>query len=218
MRTLNKSQIFIVDDHELVRQGLRLLVNGEPDMEVCGEAFNMKQAIDMKSHLVPDVAIIDVSLSDGNGLELTKNLHLWRPEMKILVLSMYEDKLFAERAINSGARGYINKQNSAENILEAIRVVINGNVYLDPEVKERMFHGLNDDSRKASFSLDRLTDREMQVFESIGRGANTHKIANELKVSVKTIETHRSHIKQKLHLKTSTELMRSAIVWSLETH
>jgi DNA-binding NarL/FixJ family response regulator len=218
MSALSISKVFIVDDHELVRQGLRLLIESEADLKLCGEAANISDALKMRSSLMPDVAIIDISLPDGNGLDLIKQLHNWRPKMRIIALSMHDDKLYAERALNNGASGYINKQDSAQKLLVGIREVINNKVFVSPEVAKRLKQPEpNSISSEKSNSILKLSDRELQVFDLIGKGVKTKDIANNLKLSIKTIETHRRHIKDKLSLTSGTELVRVAIMWSLET-
>ncbi len=209
--------IFIVDDHELVRQGLRLLINNETDLQVCGEAASVYQAIQMKQNLSPDIAVIDISLADGSGLELVKNLHLWRPEMRIIVLSMHQDELFAERSLQSGAMGYINKQDSASKILEAIRCVAQGKIYLSPKMTERLLGQFSKQNQPKQIStFDLLTNRELEVFQLIGKGTGTSQIAEQLKLSVKTVDTHRANIKKKLKLTSAAELARAAVLWSIE--
>ncbi|MFT5851721.1 MAG: DNA-binding NarL/FixJ family response regulator [Colwellia sp.] len=218
MNTLSISKVFIVDDHELVRQGLRQLIEGEADLKLCGEAGTVGDALKMRTSLKPDVAIIDISLPDGNGLDLIKQLHNWQPNMRIIALSMHDDELYAERALNNGASGYINKQDSAQKLLIGIRQVINNKIFVSPEVTKRLKqHEPNQSSCEKNSSILKLTNRELQVFDFIGRGLKTKDIANNLKLSIKTIETHRRHIKDKLSLTSGTELVRAAIMWTLET-
>lgn len=225
MSGLNISNIFIIDDHELVRQGLRQLINGEVDLQLCGEASNVKDALNMRASLNPDVAIVDISLPDGNGLDLIKQLHRWLPKMRIIALSMHDDELYAERALNNGASGYINKQDSAQKLLMGIRQVINNKIFVNSEITKRLQqqepkhqqHQLsNSTARTKKSNILKLSDRELQVFDFIGRGMKTTEIASKLKLSTKTIETHRRHIKDKLSLASGTELVRAAILWSLE--
>ena len=219
MSISGKIKVFIIDDHELVRQGLRTLISSEDDLEVCGEAANVCQAKQLKQSIEPDLAVIDISLPDGSGLDLINNLHQWRPEMRIIVLSMYDDELFAERALNNGAMGYISKQDSANKLLEAIRQVLDNKVYVSPKMTDRLLkrfsHNAKNDARSV---VDLLSDREIQVFELIGNGKKTAEIAEQLNISVKTIETYRSKIKQKFNFTSSAELTRSAVLWSLENH
>jgi DNA-binding NarL/FixJ family response regulator len=219
MTISGKIKVFIIDDHELVRQGLRTLISSEDDLEVCGEAANVCQAKQLKQSIEPDLAVIDISLPDGSGLDLINNLHQWRPEMRIIVLSMYDDELFAERALNSGAMGYINKQDSANKLLEAIRQVLDNKVYVSPKITDRLLKRFSNSAQNVNRSpVDLLSDREIQVFELIGNGKKTAEIAEQLNISVKTIETYRSNIKQKFNLTSSAELTRSAVLWSLENH
>jgi DNA-binding NarL/FixJ family response regulator len=211
---LSISKVFIVDDHELVRQGLRQLIEGEVDLQFCGEASSVKDALKMRESLSPDVAIVDISLPDGNGLDLIKQLHLWHPEMHIIALSMHDDELYAERALNNGACGYVNKQDSAQKLLVGIRQVIKNKIYVSSEITQRLqqqqqHYELNENKS----TIEKLSDRELQVFDFIGRGMKTRDIADKLKLSVKTIETHRRHIKDKLSLTSGTELVRAAVVW-----
>jgi len=218
MTAIRKNDIFIIDDHELVRKGLRLLINGEKDMRVCGEAASVHQAKQLKRSLKPDVAVVDISLPDGSGLDLIKNLHQWRPQMHIIVLSTYDDELFAERAINNGAMGYINKQDSADSLIQAIRHIANNKVYVSSKMTERLLKRFSNKVHADFVSpVKLLSDRELEVFDLIGKGKKTSQIAELLNLSVKTIETHRSHIKQKLNLNSSVELTRSAVLWSLES-
>lgn len=217
MSALSMSKVFIVDDHELVRQGLRQLIEGEIDLKLCGEAANVSDALKMRASLKPDVAIIDISLPDGNGLDLIKQLHNWQPKMRIIALSMHDDELYAERALNNGASGYINKQDSAQKLLVGIRQVIKNKIFVSPKITKRLKQreSTNISSEKNSRIL-KLTDRELQVFSSIGEGMKTKDIAKNLKLSIKTIETHRRHIKDKLSLTSGIELVRAAIMWKLE--
>ena len=217
MSLLSISKVFIVDDHELVRQGLRQLIDGESDLQLCGEASNVREALQMRASLNPDVAIVDISLPDGDGLDLIKQLHSWKPHMQIIALSMHDDELYAERALNNGASGYINKQDSAQKLLVGIRQVIKHQIFVSPEVAKRLqLLQSNQVSIEKKNTLTKLTNREFQVFDSIGRGLKTKEIAHKLKLSVKTIETHRRHIKDKLSLTSGTQLVRAAIMWTLE--
>ena len=214
-----KYRILIVDDHELVRKGLRQIINAENDMQVCGEATNVNQAKKMCKVLKPDLAIVDISLPDGNGLDLIKTLLNWQPELKILVLSMYDDELFAERALNSGALGYINKQDSAEKILEALTRISTGKIYVSSQITERLLKRISPkEPNKNTSSVSLLSDREIHVYEQIGNGKKTSEIAKQLNLSVKTVETYRRNIKNKLKLTSGIELARSAVLWSLDSH
>jgi DNA-binding NarL/FixJ family response regulator len=218
MSGLKISEVFIVDDHELVRQGLRQLIEGEIDLKLCGEASNVSDALKMRSSLKPDVAIVDISLPDGNGLDLIKQLHSWLPKMHIIALSMHDDEIYAERALNNGASGYINKQDSAKQLLIGIRQVLKNKIFVSPKIDKRLKQqALENAPNEKNNNTLKLTDRELQIFELIGKGTKTKNIANILKLSIKTIETHRRHIKDKLSLTSGTELVRAAIMWSLES-
>jgi DNA-binding NarL/FixJ family response regulator len=209
--------IFIVDDHPLVRRGLGELLKHEPDLTVCGEAASLQEAVQFLGSHSPDVAIVDISLPDGNGLDLVKRLRTRNPETRILVLSMHDESLLAERALHAGALGYVNKEEVAETIITAIRRVLQGKGWANPRAKERR-SGTSATGAEESLPspIERLSDREMEVFELIGRGLGTGQIADNLHLSVKTIETYRANIKKKLYIESGGELTRRAVQWSLE--
>lgn len=211
-------RIFIVDDHPLVRLGLAQLIADEPDLEVCGEACDAPAAQRSVRELQPDLVIVDISLQRGNGIELTKTLKTHDPAVKVLIASVHDESLFAERALHAGASGYISKQEAADKVIDAIRQVLDGQIYLSPDMTNQLLHRLGNrqDDLLAGPSLKLLSDREWEVFELIGRGLATRQIAKQLHLSIKTIETHREHIKQKLHLTNSAELTRRAVQWELE--
>lgn len=211
-------QVLIVDDHPLVRAGLRQLVMDEPDLEVCGETANMHDAIQLVKEDPPDLAIVDIALSDGSGLELIKRIHAVAPAVRILVASMYDESVFAERAMRAGAMGYLNKQEAAENVIKAARRILGGKVYLSPQMTDHMvLQGISGTPHKPDGSpISCLSDREVEVFSLIGRGLGTAQIAARLRLSVKTIETHRAHIKKKLNLQSANELTMRAVQWALE--
>lgn len=216
--TRDKADIFIVDDHELVRRGLRQLINGTTDMQVSAEAASIAAAL---QHLAiehtPDVAIIDLSLPDGNGIELIKRLHAKHPAMRLLVSSMHDEALYAERALLAGARGYINKQETAERVLDALRAILQGRIYLNERMRVRLGGSTDSEGpRDSTAPLEQLSDRELEVYELIGRGHRTTEIAEYLHLSIKTIETYRAHIKRKLNLESSAALTCSAVRWTLE--
>jgi DNA-binding NarL/FixJ family response regulator len=209
--------VFIVDDHELVRRGLRQLIDGTPDLFVCGEAASTAQAMRLLQDCAPDVTVVDLCLPDGNGLDLIKRLHLRCPDTVIVVSSMHDEELFAERALLAGARGYINKQETATRVLDAIRQVVKGEIFLSEAMTERLSNQRDaNGAPPGQSSIDQLSDRELEVFELIGRGRSTVEIAEALHLSVKTIETYRAHIKEKLNLESSSALTRYAIQWSLQ--
>lgn len=215
MQTVN---IMIVDDHPLVRSGFRLLIESEPDLSVCCEADSIATALELFKQHHPDLAIIDLSLPDGSGLELIKRIHAKSPEILILVSSMHDEDLFAERVLRAGAKGYINKQEAGEQVIAAIKHLLDGKVYVSPNISSRLTPELTDNTDGSSHSpVERLSNRELEIFELIGHGLTTGEIANKLHLSIKTIETHRANIKQKLGLSSAGELTRSAVHWTIET-
>jgi DNA-binding NarL/FixJ family response regulator len=189
-------------------------------MEVCGDAADEDEGLERVATARPDLVVVDISLKHGNGLDLIKRLKASHPNVKVLVSSMHDESLFAERALHAGALGYINKQDSPEKVIEAIRKVLDGQVYLSAEMTNHLLHRLGNrqhDSLERP-SVDTLSDREWEVFELIGQGLSTRQIAERLHRSIKTIETHREHIKEKLGLANGTELTRHAVQWVLESH
>ncbi len=210
-------RILIVDDHALVRHGLTELISGEPDLEVCAEAADMDEALKQVEQQRPDLVVVDISLQDGNGLELIKRIKAKSANVTMIVVSMHDETLFAERALKAGAMGYINKQEATDQVIDAIRQVLTGHIYLSDEMKDRVLYGVVTGERPAHFSsIEKLSDRELEVFELIGRGFSTRQIATKLHLSIKTIETHREHIKEKLGLKNASELNQHAVRWVLE--
>ncbi len=209
-----KCHIFLVDDHPVTRQGVAMLINQQRDLAVCGEADSAPVAITLIQKLAPDLAIVDLTLKTTGGIELIKHVRVLRPQMLVLVMSMHDESLYAERALRAGAAGYIMKQEASDKILTAIRRVLAGELYLSDKMKEKMLHRLVS-SRKEEvvFSIDTLSDREMEVFQLIGNGYSTRQIAGQLNLSVKTIDSYREHLKLKLRLENGTELVRHAIQW-----
>lgn len=208
--------VLLVDDHPIVMYGLSLLIDQEDDLHVCGQCGSAVEALDTIDKYNPDVAVVDISLHGSNGLELTKALKEIRPSLPILILSMHDESLYAERALRAGARGYIMKQESAEKVLDAIRTVVNGSVYLSKKLSNRILREFADGTKAEpndKYGIDTLSDRELEIFEFIGRGQSSRDIANRLQLSIKTIETHRAHIKQKLKIDTATELVHHAFHW-----
>lgn len=217
-RRLDESpaRIVIVDDHALVREGLSKLVNEEPDLEVCGDAADVPGALELVEVEEPDVIVVDISLSGQSGLELIKQINTRFPSIHILALSMHDEKLFAERALRAGAEGYVNKEAPPDKVIEAIREVLAGRIYLSDEMSNRILQRLVDrDQRVEQSPIDTLSDRELEVLELIGRGLTTRQIARELHLSRKTIDTYRDHLKTKLQIKTANELVRYAVAWTL---
>jgi len=210
-----KRRVLLVDDHPIVRHGLGLLIDQEEDLMVCGETSSAVETLDNFEMMEPDIAVVDISLQGTSGLELTKALKEIQPSLPILVLSMHDESLYAERALRSGARGYVMKQESAETVLAAIRKVLSGGVYLSERLSSQILREFVDgtEAQVEKFGIETLSDRELEVFELIGRGHSTRDVANRLGLSVKTIETHRAHVKQKLKIDTATERVHRAFHW-----
>jgi DNA-binding NarL/FixJ family response regulator len=207
-------QVLIVDDHPVTRVGLHELLRGERDILVCGEAADAEEAIEVAARLKPDLAVVDISMRGVNGLELIKTLRSRLKSVQILVLSMHDEALYAERALRAGAKGYVMKNESADTILEAVRSVARGQVYFSERIGERIAKGVAGGRPLFDAApLKKLTDRELEVFEFIGRGVPTREIADRLHLSVKTIEAHRSKIKKKLRLISGVELLQRAVQW-----
>jgi DNA-binding NarL/FixJ family response regulator len=212
-----RAKILIVDDHPVVREGLAVRIAGQPDLEVCGEASEVAEALDRVETTAPDLVIVDLSLKGGHGIELIKQIRARYDRVKMLVASMHDEKVYAERALNAGAMGYINKQELPDRVLDAIRQVLLGKIYLSTPMTERVLRRLAVAPGQAGVSpVTSLSDRELEVFELIGRGLKTAQIASRLHLSVKTIETHREKIKAKLNVETGTELGYLAVQWVLE--
>lgn len=209
-----KRRIFLVDDHPITRQGVAVLINQEPDLEVCGEADSAPKAFDLLQKAKADLAVVDISLKTTSGIELTKNLKVLLPDLPILIMSMHDESLYAERALRAGAKGYVMKQEASDNILIAIRRILAGELYLSEKMKEKMLHRLVHNRKdEVVFSIDTLSDREMEVFQLIGNGFSTRQIATKLNLSVKTIDSYREHLKLKLHIEKGADLVRHAIQW-----
>ena len=208
-------RIVIVDDHPIVRKGLTELVNGAPDMTLCGESDTAAGGFDRIRLTQPDVAIVDLSLGPDSGLRLVEQVAASLPAVRVLVLSMYDETLHAERSLAAGARGYIMKQEAMHELLGAIRRVASGKTYVSPGMAERIVtrvthRGARDDTRAP---IERLTGRELEVFTMVGRGLTTRDMAQKLGISVKTVETYQTRIKEKLGLSNGHELMRAAMTW-----
>ena len=211
------SRVLIVEDHPMMRVGLATQISDTPDLEVCGEAESVCDALVEIKAKCPDLAIIDISLKDSHGLDLVKQINSRFPKVKMLVLSAFEESLFAERALRAGAMGYVNKQQASESILDAIRAVLSGKYFLSAEMTERVVCQTVGHARSADRSpVETLSDRELEVFEQIGKGQTTSVIARALHVSPHTIDSHRERIKQKLNLANANELQREATQWVLE--
>jgi DNA-binding NarL/FixJ family response regulator len=210
----NKVRVLLVDDHPVLRKGLGQMINAEADLTVCGEAEDAAGAFQAVGALTPDVAVVDISLKHGNGIEFIKNVKARYPELPILVLSMHDEALYAERALRAGSLGYIMKEEATEQVIVAIRRVLAGEIFLSERMKSRMLQQLATGRGKVVVSpIEQLTDRELQVFRLIGEGRSTRQIAAELHLSVRTVEAYREYIKDKLSLKNSTELVQHAFHW-----
>jgi len=214
-RTVARSRVrvFLVDDHPIVRRGFQLLLSLEPDLMVCGEADNGPAALQKILALKPDVAIVDLSLKGSNGLELIKQLRAQSLKLKLLVFSMRDEGIYAERAMRAGADGYITKEEGTEKAIQAIRLLMQGKRYLSDKVAERMMDTLVGNNSGAEGAVESLSDRELEVLELIGAGLGSREIAEKLHLSIKTIESHREHMKTKLGLTRAPELVSYAFNW-----
>jgi DNA-binding NarL/FixJ family response regulator len=208
-----KVRIFVVDDHPVVRRGFQLLLSFEPDFMVCGEADNLPAALEKIIALQPDVVIVDLLLKTGSGLELIKQLRAQSLKMKLLVYTMQDEATYAERALKAGAGGYVTKEEGAEKAIHAIRLVMDGKRYVSESVATKMMKKLVGLSTPIDAALETLSDRELEILELLGRGVGSRDIAGKLRLSLKTIESHREHIKEKLGLSCSSELVNRAYAW-----
>jgi DNA-binding NarL/FixJ family response regulator len=207
-------RVVLVDDHPVVRLGLRQMLNAEEDFEVCGEADGSAAALSVIREKCPDLVVVDVSLADGSGLDLVKQLATSDPSIRILVSSMHDEALFAERALRAGALGYINKEEAVTEMVDAMRKVLAGSIYLSQNMTDRLLRTITqNDMEQGNATLDRLSDRELEVFELLGQGLTTRQAADRLHLSVKTIETYRENIKTKLNLENNNELICRAAQW-----
>ncbi len=212
-----KHRVFVVDDHPIVRQGIALLIDQEPDLEVCGEAEEAESALAAIAASRPDVVVLDISLPGPDGIDFLKTLRATDPALPVLVLSMHDESVYAERAIRAGANGYIMKQEATENVLVALRRILRHEMYVSDRMASAMLRQLASGAgRTGQAPIERLSDRELEVFRLIGGGHGTRKIADELHLSVKTVESYQAHIKEKLALQSSRALVQRAIEWRLE--
>jgi DNA-binding NarL/FixJ family response regulator len=212
------TRILIVDDHPAVREGLAVRISAHPDLEVCGEAADIPQALEIAAKYAPDVAIVDIQLKNGNGLDLIDRFKALPTPVYVLVWSMFRDDLYAQRALRAGARGYINKECATGKIVEAIRTVRDGKIYLADDTAQRMLaQTVSGGGRDGAAGVDALSNRELEVFRMIGQGMAASQIAKRLHRSSHTVEAHRQAIKRKLGLKTAAELNRAAVQWALES-
>jgi DNA-binding NarL/FixJ family response regulator len=206
--------LILIDDHPIMRHGLAQLVADEPDLEVVSQAGSAAEALQLIPASMPDLAVIDLTLPDKSGLELLKDIHALHPDLRCLVLSMHDEDLYAERALRAGARGYLMKEAAAAQFINAVRKVLEGGIYLSHAVSERMLEqAVTGRAHRAATGMDQLTDRELEVLSLIGSGKATKIIAEHMKISPRTVEAHRAHIKEKLGLTDGAELVRYAIQW-----
>jgi DNA-binding NarL/FixJ family response regulator len=209
-----KVKIFLVDDHPLVREWLTNLIHQQPDLVVCGESEDAPHALQDISTAKPDVTIVDISLKQSSGIELIKNIKRLHPSIAIIVLSMHDERLYAERALRAGARGYIMKSETAKKVVAVIRQVLAGKIYISESLTELFAEKFLDGRLLTGDSpVEQLSDRELEVFQLLGKGYETHKVAEMMNVSMKTVQTHCAHIKEKLKLTNAAELLREAVRW-----
>ena len=211
-----KHRILLVDDHAIVREGIAEIISTHHDLEVCGEAEAAGPAMDAVERLKPDLVVVDLSLQGGSGLDLIKNLKTLHPLLPMIVLSMHDESLYAERALRAGALGYVMKREASTTVLDAIHTALSGRVFLSPKMRERMLQKVvgNQTAPTAVPAMAQLTDRELEVLELLGEGRTTRQIAQQLHLSISTVETHRAHIKEKLNLTSGSELIRAAVEWA----
>jgi DNA-binding NarL/FixJ family response regulator len=205
-----------VDDHPLMRQGLAMLINQQQDIQVCGEAEDAQAAIHAIAELHPDILILDISLNGPDGLDVLKNIRTFNPDLPVLILSMHDEAIYAERALRARANGYIMKQEATEKVLVAVRRILNGEVYLSERMSNKMLQQyIGGAPSMIQSRIASLSDRELEVFRMIGEGRGTREIAEELHLSIKTVETYQAHIKEKLALRSGRELIQHAIQWKI---
>lgn len=204
-----------MDDHTVLREGLTAQINREPDLVVCGEAVSAREALAAVEQLAPDLVVADITLPGRNGLELIRDIQALRPKLPVLVLSMHDETLFAERVLRAGGRGYVSKRQSGQALLAAIRHVLNGQIHVSEDVSTRLLDSLSGKQQrpKRCSPIELLTDRELEVFTLIGQAKETKEISRRLGMSGKTVEAHRASIKRKLKLKSGPELTRHAVLW-----
>jgi len=209
-----KIKVLIVDDHPLVREGLVNLISQEADLQICGEAGNEPQALELIRTAQPHVAIVDISLESGSGIELIKSIKAMFPSVTVLVLSMHDESLYAERALRAGARGYVMKREAAKKVIQGIRSVLAGQLYVSDKIAAQMAEKFVEGGPAATASpIEQLSNRELEVFQLLGLGHNTRQIADHLHVGFKTVQAYCARIKEKLKLANATELLREAIRW-----
>jgi DNA-binding NarL/FixJ family response regulator len=210
-----KRAVLLVEDHPITRLGLKAVINQQPDLSVSAETDNAASALELVLGKRPDIAVIDISLKTANGIELMKNIAAAAPGLPVLIVSMHDEKIYAERALRAGARGYLMKQEASEKIILAIRSVLKGEIFVSEKTRDNLLHRFTKSKTDdAVFPIDTLSDREMEVFQLIGQGFSTRQIAEQLKLSTKTIDSYREHLKTKLNLSSGSDLVRYAIEWA----
>jgi len=211
-----KIKVLLVDDHPLVREGLANLVRQEPDLEVCGEAAGEPQALQLVAGCQPDVAVVDISLESGSGLELIKSIKAQYPAVAMLALSMHDESLYAERALRAGARGYLMKREAAQKVIQGIRAVLAGQLFVSEKIAVLLTERFVEGRLAGASPVETLSDRELEVFQLLGRGLGTRQIADHLHVGFKTVQAYSARIKEKLQLTNATELLRAAMQWNAD--
>jgi DNA-binding NarL/FixJ family response regulator len=211
-----KIKILLVDDHPLVREGLANLIHQQPDLEVCGEAASQPQALQLIADAKPDIAVVDISLENGSGLELIKSIKAIHPSVAMLALSMHDESLYAERALRAGARGYLMKREAAKKVIQGIRAVLAGQLFVSEKISSLMAERFVEGRTAVTSPVEQLSDRELEVFQLLGRGHSTRQIADHLNVGFKTVQAYCARIKEKLQLANATELLRAAMQWNAE--
>jgi DNA-binding NarL/FixJ family response regulator len=212
-RNAAKKRLLLVDDHPMLREGLALLIGQEPDLEVCAQADTAAAAFELIGTTHPDLVLVDITLPDKNGLELIKDVQATYPGTAMLVISMHDESLYAERVLRAGGRGYIMKQEGGKKLMAAIRQVLGGKIYLSEKMAANILEVFSGGKAESFSPVSQLTDREFEVFQMIGEGLDVREIAERLHLSVKTVEVHRTNIKQKLKLKSVADLIRHAVRW-----
>ena len=210
---VSRKRLLILDDHPMMREGLAQLINNENDLIVCGEAGSGHEALSLIGSLKPDLVLADISLPDKSGLEVIKDVQALHPGLSVLVISMHDESLYAERVLRAGGRGYIMKQEGGKKLMQAIRQVLDGKIYVSEKISAGVLEKLAGQSAQQKSALEQLSDREFEVLQLLGQGRGTRDIADQLHLSIKTVEAHRANIKTKLSLRTAAELVRYAVRW-----
>jgi DNA-binding NarL/FixJ family response regulator len=205
--------LVLIDDHPIMRHGLAQLIRAEAGLDICGEAGSAREGLEVVARLKPDLAIIDLTLPDKNGLELVKDIRAMHPATQCLVLSMHEESLYGERSLRAGARGYVMKEEAADHLINAIQKVLSGGLYVSETLNTRMLEQVTGTGRSRAGGMDSLTDRELEILALVGKGVATKNIAIQLSISARTVEAHRAHIKEKLGITDGAALVRYAVQW-----